>query len=405
MVSPSSPLPHEPSAQGADPQAHAGTQQAHAPAPGSWVRSAALAAVFGSIALLLPAGCKPAAQAGKGNVTPAADRVQSVEVVKLERRDLSELLTVVGSLAPNESAELRAEIAGLVRSIHFEEGMSVSAGQLLLKIDDSELSALVTQSEARFRLTELNLQRSEALRATQSNTQADLDRARSEFSSAKAELAVLRLRLAKTEIKAPFDGVIGSRSVSVGDYVSTTTPITTLDDLSRLKLDFQVPERVLSKVHRGTSFVILPSTLNREENAAPIRGEVYFVSSAIDRNTRSSQVKGLLTAPDTRLKPGMFANIEVVLEQRKGVLTVPESALLTTAQGASLILVTAKGKDQVAEFTPVRVGLRTRGYAEVEALKGTLSEGTEVVASGVGGLILYPGAKLAPRPLNAKLRP
>ena len=353
------------------------------------------------------AGCADKGAAPKAGApgSRAAERKQPVEVLPLTRADMTETLTVVGSLAPNESADIRAEVAGLVRSIQFEEGLPVKAGQILVKIDDAELTAQLAQSEARFQLAELNRQRAENLRQTQSNTQADFDRARSEFAAAKAELALLRLRIEKTEIKAPFDGIVGSRTISVGDYVSTQTSITKIDDLSRLKIEFQVPERFLSKVHPGTVFTVLSSALSAQPNAAPVEGEVYFVNAVIDRATRSSEVKGLLKNPPPQLKPGMFANVEVVLDVRRNIFTVPEGAILTTAEGSSLIVVRQADQDPTAEFVRVRLGLRARGQVEVEGLTGPLVEKQPIVASGVGGLILFPGAKLELRPMKERFLP
>ncbi|HRE81676.1 MAG TPA: efflux RND transporter periplasmic adaptor subunit, partial [Opitutaceae bacterium] len=192
---------------------------------------------------------------------PGRDQKQPVEVTQVLKRDLAETLDVVGSVAPNESAVMRTEISGLVRGIFFEEGQTVKKGHTLMKIDDSELRVQLAQAEARFQLTELSLQRAENLRQTQSTTQAEFDRAKSEFASAQADLGVIRLRLEKTEIKAPFDGVVGARSLSTGDYVTTQSAITTLDDLSRLKIEFQVPERYLSKVRPGTQFSVASRSL------------------------------------------------------------------------------------------------------------------------------------------------
>lgn len=334
------------------------------------------------------------------------DSVQSVEVAKVERRDLTEQLHIVGSLAANESAQITAEVPGLIRAILFEEGMAVRKGQVLVRIDSAELNAQLAQGQANFRLAQLNLQRAQALHQAATITEADLDRQRSEYDAAKAQLDVIRVRLEKTEIRAPFDGILGSRTVSVGDYVSNQTNITRIEDLSRLKVEFSVPERALPKIHLGASFRLLSNgSANETKEADAFSGKVYFINATIDRATRASQVKGLLDHPDPSLRPGMFANVEIELERREAVLTVPESALLHTEEGVSLIKVGSNGGSPVAEFLPVRVGLRARGLAEIITLKAPLSENDEVVASGVGALILYPGAKLAPRPLNAKLKP
>jgi membrane fusion protein (multidrug efflux system) len=341
------------------------------------------------------AGARGGAGGGRGG---AGGQAQPVEVTTIVRRDLAETLTVVGSLAPNEYAIIRPESAGLVRGIFFEEGQKVNQGDLLMKIDDSELRAQYAQVEARFKLAEANVARSEELSESRTISQSEVDRARSEFAASKAELLLLTLRLAKTEVKAPFDGVVGSRSLSAGDYVTTSTTLTTLNDLSRMKVTFQVPERYIEKVKAGTPFRLNSRDL---QGAEPIIGEVYFVSSVIERDTRSSEVKGMLTNPTARLRPGMFANIEITLDVRKNALTVPEGAILTTTSGTQIIAVRDQGADKVAEFIPVKLGLRTRGAVEIIPVRGEFPEDLTIVGSGVGGIAIFPGIKLLPRPLNA----
>lgn len=350
-------------------------------------------------ALVLTTGC------GKKTAAPAPAAggfKQPVEVISIARRDMVESLSLVGSLAANETAQLRAEISGQVRSVQFQEGEHVAKDQVLVKIDDAELRAQLAQAEASFHLAELNLKRSENLTEARSMSQAEADRVRSEYSSAAAALSLLRVRVAKTEIKAPFDGVVGARTISPGDYITAATVITTLDDLSRLKIDFQVPERFISKVKAGTTFTVRAQTPAGEARA---RGEVYFIASVIDRSTRSSQIKGYVTENPAGFQPGMFAGIELVLEVRRGVLAVPEGAILTTPNGPQVIAVRDQGADRVAEFVPVQLGLRERGLVQVSALKPeALTEGQSVVASGVGALIIFNGLKLEPRPLRAEFR-
>lgn len=346
--------------------------------------------------------CRRNDQAAPGNAPRGSAQKQAVEVVDISRRDLTESLSLVGSLAPNETAQIRAEISGQVRAVLFNEGERVIKDQVLFKLDDAELRAQLAQTEARFLLTELNLKRSENLTEARSMSQAEADRMRSEYSSAEAELQLLRVRLSKMEIKAPFAGTVGSRTISPGDYVTAATALTTIDDLSRLKIDFQVPERFASRVASGSTFVVRAKTPAGETTA---EGEVYFISSVIDRATRSSQVKGFISGDTPALKPGMFANIDLVLQVRKGVLTVPEGSILTTPTGAQVIMVREKNGEKVAEFVLVQLGLREKGLVEVTPLKlGSLDEKQSVIASGVGALILFPGAKLEPRPLRAEFR-
>lgn len=360
----------------------------------------------------LPAASKEgraasAPNAGKGGGPAGGGRsgrggaAQAVEVVNVQRRDLSESLSVVGSIAPNESATIRPEMSGLIRSIHFEEGQRVKKGDVLLQIDDSELQAQLAQTKARHDLARLNLERAENLRQTQSNTQADVDRARSEFSAAQAELAMLDVRLKRTVVTAPFDGVTAGRTMSVGDYVTTSTMITTISDLSRLKVEFQVPERFISKVGPGSHFAVRSSVL---DSLKPVPGEVYFVNSVADRNTRSTEVKGYLENPPAMLRPGTFVTVELVLEVKKGVLTVPEGAILVDQRGPQLVLVKDRGDDKVAEFLPVALGMRTRGLVEVTPVRGNLTEADIIVGAGVGSLQLFQGGRLDPRPLRDEFR-
>jgi membrane fusion protein (multidrug efflux system) len=363
--------------------------------------------VFLSISLMALSGC------AKKNAAPAAGarsganaQVQPVEVTTVVRRDLVEMQNVIGSLAANESATIRPEINGLIREIRFNEGQRVKKGDLLVKLDDSELRAQLAQSEARHELAKLNLARAENLRQTQSNTQADVDRSRSEFAAAVADLELLKVRLARTEIRAPFDGAAEARALSPGDYVNPQSVLTILADLSRMKIEFQVPERFLGKVGVGSKFVVLS---RNDESAVrtseKIEGEVYFVSSTIDRATRSSQVKGYLSQVPPRMRPGMFANVELVLSVKKDALTVTEGAILTTPRGAQIIAVRDQGADKVADFVSVKLGLRSRGYVEIEPIApAKLDDKQSVVASGVGALILFPGAKLEPRPQKEQFR-
>ena len=328
----------------------------------------------------------------------ASSQITAVEVMPVERRDLMETLNLVGSVAATESAQVRTEIAGLVREISVQEGQAVKKGQLLVKIDDSEIAAQTEEAESAYQLTLLNLKRSESLAKTSSVTQADRDRSEAEARSAHARYNLQKSRLEKTEIRAPFDGIVGARAVSPGDYVTSQTVLTNVADLSRLKIEFEVPERFYRKVTPGTTFSV------RIEGGKTIGGEVYFVSSAISRETRSSMVKGYLTNPPPELKPGMFANIELLLEVHKNVLVVPESSILMTPEGGQVVLVEEKGTDFVANFVRVDLGLRSRGLVEIIPVSAKLSEKAVVVASGTGAIQLFQGGKLAPRPLRKELR-
>ena len=364
-------------------------------------RTLACAVPRGPLGLVLAAlliACPGCAEKKADAKNDAAVQVTPVEVMPVERRDLVETVTLVGSVAAAESAQVRTEIAGIVREIKIEEGQAVKKGQLLVKIDDSEIAAQTEEAESAYQLALLNQKRSDSLAKTSSVTQADRDRTEAEARSARARFNLQHSRLEKTEIRAPFDGVVGSRAVSPGDYVNSQSFITSVDDLSRLKIEFEVPERFFRKLHPGTTFFA------RTNGGAAVAGEVYFVSSSISRETRSSTVKGFLINPPVEVKPGMFANVELVLEVHKSVLVVPEGAVLMTPEGAQIVIAEDQGANHLASFVKVTLGLRSKGMVEIIPVEAKLSEKAIVVASGTGAIQLFQGAKLDPRPLRKELR-
>lgn len=345
------------------------------------------------------AACSPGG-GDAGAPPPAAKPPQPIEVVTVDRHDLIDAITLVGTVEARESAQIHPELAGIVQKILFREGQTVRRGEVLLKIDDSELRVQADQAEAAFRLASQTLERVNNLRPTRSLPESEYDRVQAEFESARAALELVRNRLAKTEIRAPFAGTVGARTVSPGDYVTTATTITSVDDLARLKVSFEVPERYLNQVSPGTAFSVRSDALAAQ---APIGGKVYFVSASINRSTRSSQVKGLLDTAALGLRPGMFANIELVLDVRQQVLAVPEAAVFSTVDGPQLVVARAVDERFEAVFVPVQLGLRQEGLVEVQSQEPL--EGRLVAAAGVGALALYPGTPLDPRPAAGSYGP
>ncbi len=335
----------------------------------------------------------------------SARRPQRVEVVELERHRLVETLEVTGTLAANESVQIRPEIAGVVLRIGFEEGQQVEQGALLVQLDDAEIRAQIAQAEARAELARVNLQRAENLAASRSIPASDLDQARTEATASQAELALLRVRLDRTVIRAPMSGVVGGRAFSPGDYITPSMFVTTLDDLSRMKISFRVPERFLHKVEVGTPVLARVRAGSQADQRVEAAGEVYFVSASLDPAVRAAEVKAVLSDPPRSLKPGMFASAVITLEVREDALAVPEGALLSDARGVQIITVDEADGQPVAKYVRVNTGLRTRGLVEVSAAEGEqLEAGVRVVASGVGALILFPGAPLDPIPLREAFR-
>lgn len=345
--------------------------------------------------------CKPRTASPPG---ASARTPQRVEVIELARADLVETLNVTGTLEANEAITVQPELAGIVREIAFEEGQPVEAGALLARLDDAELKAQVAEAEARAELARLNRERSESLARDGTLAQAELDTTRSEELAATAVLDLLRVRLARTRLNAPFGGVLGARSLSVGDYATPTSALTTLYDLSALKVSFRVPERSIPQVKIGTRVTALVR-IGAEERPVETTGEVFFVSASIDPSLRASEVKAVLREPPPELRPGMFASVRILLSTRSQVLVVPEAALLAGQRGLQVIAVGEKDGAPVARYVGVESGLRVGGQVEIRPLKdGDLEPGQRIVSSGAGALILFPGAPLNPVPRFVEMK-
>jgi membrane fusion protein, multidrug efflux system len=333
------------------------------------------------------------------NRTPDAAPPRPVEVAIVEVRPLSETLHLVGSLTAVESTEIQAEIAGKIEEIRFLEGEQVRAGQILFRLDDRELRAQLNEARARTELAKRDLERGRALMTEGFISKAELDRLQADFDRGRAETERLAARLDKTEIRAPFAGVLGAREVSPGTVISTDTVLTRIDDLSRIKVEFMVPERFLPQVAIGTRVHLTDQAL---ADAEPPMGRVFFISPYLDPERRAGEVKALIEKPAPGLRPGMFANVELVLRTVEGALTVPEGAVLSRADGHFLVAIREQDGEAVADFLPVNLGIRRRGLVQVIPRNGEPVPGQRVVGAGVGALPLFPGALLLPLPAAGK---
>ncbi len=345
--------------------------------------------IVGAGLFLTAVACKQNEQVAKAPPS-MMDRQQAVEVMPIRTMTLQEKAGLVGTIAANESATLRSEISGTVRDISFEEGQEVKKGQVLAKIDTREIEAQLAEARARFALAEKVLNRNRGLFADAAVSRVELEEAEAQEAQLRASIALLEVRLAKSEIRAPFDGFANGRTVSVGDFLTPETVLTTVDDLSRLKVEIEVPERYLPKLQPGGAFTLTTATLQEGE----MTGEVYFISSRIDAETRATQVKGYIIDPPRFVKPGMFANISLVLETVENALVVPETAIMGSKRGSAVVYPKATEKGTIAEFVPVKTGLRVPGLVQITPVMGNLKEGDEIVSAGVGGLILIPGMPL-----------
>lgn len=311
-----------------------------------------------------PAGAPAAAGPPGGFSIP-------VETAKVVLETLQEDVNAVGSLRSNESVVVRPEISGRISAIDFIEGAQVRKGSALVVLDSSTQAAEVQQARANLALAQNNFERTQELQKSNFVSANARDQALNGLKVAQANLALAEARLAKTRILAPFNATIGLRQVSVGDYVREGQDLVTLEDMSALKLDFRLPENYFGKVKLGQLVEIKTDAFPGQA----FKARLIAIDPLIDQAGRSLSLRARLDNPGGRLRPGMFANVRLILSERASAMTIPEEALVPqgTEQFAFKVV---EGK---AQRVQVRIGLRRN--ARVEVTEG-LQPGDEVVTAG-----------------------
>lgn len=307
-----------------------------------------------------------------------AERPPRVEVVQPERALVRDELVTFGSLRSDESTMIRPEVDGRVASLQFREGQAVKAGDLLVSLDDAIARAELAQARANLDLADKSFERTQMLFKRGASNAQTLDEAQSQLQAARASLALAQARLDKTQIRAPYDGVLGLRLVSVGDYLSAGDDIVNLEVLDPLKVDFRIPQKAVSQVRLGQAIELSLDAYPGER----FRGEIIALNPRLDEVGRSQALRAQVANADQRLKPGQFVKVSVILAERPQALLIPEEAVMPLGQLLFVNLVV----DGKVERRQIRLGQRQRGKAEVvEGLDGSetlISAGWQKVAPG-----------------------
>ncbi len=294
----------------------------------------------------------PGGPARRGGGQPVPVTVEAVRPASM-----SETIEAIGTTRANESVTITAKVTDMISAINFSDGDQVERGALLVELTNAEQTAQLGEAKADLEEARTQLARLEDLAGKGTVSKADLDEARARFSVSSARLEAIVARLEDRVIRAPFSGVLGFRQVSPGTLVSPGTAITTLDDVSSLKLDFSVPEVYLGSVENGAA--VRAYSASYRDSA--FTGTVTGIDSRIDPVTRSVTVRAVLANDDGRLRPGMLMTVQLVTAQREA-LAVPESAVIVSETGAHVYVIDA---DATASRRPVETGLRTGGLVEI----------------------------------------
>jgi membrane fusion protein, multidrug efflux system len=350
-------------------------------------RNVAARRVFVSVLLLLLVGsgltgCKKKA-AGKGGF---AFPPMPVETAPVTRQTVFERFETVGDLDAAESITLVAEIPGIIRSLPFKEGDHVEAGALIAQLDDDQLVAERDRAAALKAQAQASYDRVNQVVEAKAGAPQDLDDAKAALQVAEANLALAAARLSKTQIRAPFSGIVGVRRVSPGAFINPGDPITVLARTEEMRIVFFTPERFLSTLKKGSQVTISTTAYPGYE----LTGQIDAVDPVLDQATRTTRVVARVKNLDGRLHPGMSANVSAVLSQREGALTIPSEAVFM--EGNQPLVFVVKPDSSVTRQALV---LGTRMTSTVEVVQG-LEENEVVVRAGHQKL--FEGAKVMPIP-------
>jgi membrane fusion protein (multidrug efflux system) len=316
---------------------------------------------------------------------PPGGRQVTVETMIVEPTRLESTVEAVGTVLADASAILRAELPGQIMERHFEEGQPVTKGAPLFSIEATTFEAEVNEAKANLDQSEAAFRRADELVKNQLVSATEYDTARANYNVAVARLRSAEARLAKTVIRAPFDGFAGLRRINVGDYVTIGQEVVNVVRLDPLRVDFSVPETLLARVQPGQSISVTVGAFRDEV----FEGEVTAIDPQIDVTGHSMAVRARLPNPDLRLRPGLFAQVAVSLAVKPDALMVPEEAIWPIGQDKILYVV----EEGVAKQRIVRIGERKPG--QVEIVSG-LAAGDEIVVAGQ--MKLFDGAAVRSKP-------
>lgn len=327
------------------------------------------------------------AASGKG---PQANGPVPVEVGTVESVSLPDDAQTVGTLKARQSALLKPEVSGRIVKLGFTDGQRVRQGQVLVQLDDSLQAAQLQQAEAQASIARSNLKRNKELLAQSFVSASAVDQAQSALEVAEAQVALSRAQQSRMQVRAPFDGVMGIRSVSVGDYVKDGSDLVSIEDASSMWVDFRLPERFVPRLKIGQAVEVAMDALPGRS----FKAQIEALDTQLEANGRSLLVRARLpanVAGQGELRSGLFARVSVLLATHQNALLVPEEALVPQGGQQYIIKLAGEANAPTAQRIEAKLGLRLPG--KVEILSG-LKAGDRVVTAGQSKLMRGEGQAL-----------
>lgn len=298
-------------------------------------------------------------------------------------------LEVTGTLLSNESIVIQPEITGRITQINFKEGVYVKKGDLLVELFDGDLKAQLEKSKIQQQLADTTLKRQKQLLAINGISEQNVDNTQNQVASAQADIDYYKAEITKADIRAPFDGKVGLRQVSVGAIVTPSTIITNLYQNNPLKLQFSVPEKYRDRISLGDKVNFSVSEM--QERTFP--GKIYAIDPGIDPATRTVTMRALVQNNNGVLAPGAFAVVHIDLHHIPDALMIPSQALIPTTQDAQVVV----SKNGKAAFVTVQTGERTAEQVQITA---GLKAGDTVLTTGI--MQAMPGIPLQFMQINSE---
>jgi membrane fusion protein (multidrug efflux system) len=326
-----------------------------------------------AIPALITACEQEPATSGRGGWGGAAQVVTQ----QVQLQPMIDEIQALGTARANESIEIQPRISSLIEHVTFEEGQLVNAGDLLIELENNEIVAGLALAKASLSESRSLYNRSKSLADTQAISASNLEELHAQVRVDEAQVQAAQARLENTVIRAPFSGKVGLRRVSPGSLVNTSTIITTLDDVSKIKLDFSVPETFLTVLSEGMS--IAATSLVYPDRV--FGGTVASIDTRLDPVSRAVLVRAIIPNSDGLLKPGMFMSVDLKRD-RGSVVVAPEQAIVPEGSQQFVFVVA----DGVAEKRAVQLGRRIPGFVAIksglEAGESVITEGTHKVRDG-----------------------
>ncbi|MFN8287559.1 MAG: efflux RND transporter periplasmic adaptor subunit [Chitinophagales bacterium] len=295
----------------------------------------------------------------------------AVNAYVVKPKSLSNNIMASGTLLAYEDVELHPEVSGKITVLNLQEGKPVSKGALLVKLYDADLQAQLKKLQVQRVTADKTVQRLKQLLAINGIGQQEYDNAVLQLDNIDADMQITEAAIAKTEVRAPFSGVVGLKNVSLGAVISPATTIATLQQVDELKVDFTVPEKYTTAVHVGD---VIKFTVDGQDET--FNGKVFAIEPKIDEATRSIKIRAQVQNAKAKLYPGAFAKIDLGLQGIENAFMVPTQSIIPEARNKKLIVV----KDGKAEFRVVQTGVRSESYIQIT---DGVSEGDTVVTTAI----------------------